>query len=146
MPPNGGLVMMTSTRSSGAVIAQRSGQRVVVADLRGHFDAVQQHVGDAEQMRQRLLLHAVDGCLQAVCRPRRLDVVLADMLDGAGEEAARAAGGIEDGLAELRVDHIDHELGDGAGGVVFARVAGALQVAQDLLVDVAEQVAVGLSD
>ena len=42
----------------------------------------------------------------------------------------------------LRVDHVDHELGDGAGRVVLAGVAGALEVAQDLLVDVAEQVAV----
>ena len=31
---------------------------------------------------------------------------------------------------------------DGAGGVVFAGVAGALQIAQDLLVDVVEEVAI----
>ncbi len=43
----------------------------------------------------------------------------------------------------LGFDHVHHELGDGARGVVFARVAGVLQVAQQLLVDVAEQVAVG---
>ena len=58
------------------------------------------------------------------------------------EEAAGAAGGVEDRLAEPRVDLLDHELGDGAGRVELARVAGALQVAEDLLVDVAEQVAV----
>ena len=38
---------------------------------------------------------------------------------------------------------LDHELGDGARRVELAGVAGALQVAEDLLVDVAEQVAVG---
>ena len=43
---------------------------------------------------------------------------------------------------KLGVDHVDHELGDGARGVVLAGVAGVLQVAQDLLVEVAEQVAV----
>jgi hypothetical protein len=40
------------------------------------------------------------------------------------------------------MDHIDHELRDGAGRVVFSGVAGALQVAQELLVNVAERVAV----
>ena len=64
------------------------------------------------------------------------------MLDGAGEEAAGAAGRVEDRLAELGVDHVDHELGDGARRVELAGVAGALQVLEDLLVDVAEEVAV----
>ena len=43
----------------------------------------------------------------------------------------------------LRVDAVDHEGGDGARGVVLARVAGALQVVEDLLVDVAEVLALG---
>ena len=43
----------------------------------------------------------------------------------------------------LRVDAVDHERGDGARRVVFARVAGALQVVEDLLVDVAEVLALG---
>ena len=61
---------------------------------------------------------------------------------GAGEEAAGAARGVEHRLAELRVDHVDDELGHGAGRVELAGVAGALQVPEDLLVDVAELVAV----
>ena len=80
--------------------------------------------------------------LEALFVGGRFDLVLADVLDGAGEEAAGAAGGVEDDLAEARVGALDHELGDGARGVVFAGVAGALEVAQELLVDVAEQVAV----
>jgi hypothetical protein len=72
-----------------------------------------------------------------------LDVALAHVADGAGQEAAGAAGGVEEGLAGPRVDHLDHEGGDGAGGVVFARVAGGLQVVEDLLVDVAEVLALG---
>ena len=80
--------------------------------------------------------------LEALLVGGGLDVVLADVLDGAGEKAAGAAGGVEDVFAQLRVDALDHELGDGARGVVLAGVAGALEVAQDLLVDVAEQVAV----
>ena len=73
----------------------------------------------------------------------RLHVALAHVADGAGEEAAGAAGGIEQDLAGLRVDAVDHERGDGARRVVFAGVAGALQVVEDLLVDVAEVLALG---
>ena len=65
------------------------------------------------------------------------------MADGAGEEAAGAAGRVEQDLAGLRVDAVDHEGGDGARRVVLARVAGALQVVEDLLVDVAEVLALG---
>ena len=65
------------------------------------------------------------------------------MADGAGEKAAGAAGGVEEDLAGLGVDAVGHEGGDGAGGVVLARVAGALQVVEDLLVDVAEVLALG---
>ena len=65
------------------------------------------------------------------------------MADGAGEEAAGAAGGVEEDLAGLRVDAVGHEGGDGTGSVVLARVAGALEVVQDLLVDVAEVLALG---
>ena len=65
----------------------------------------------------------------------------AHVLEGAGEEAAGAAGRVEDGLAELRVDHVDDELGRGARGVELAGVAGALEVLEELLVDVAEHVA-----
>ena len=111
--------------------------------LHGHLDAVQQHVGDAEQMRQRFFFHAgerspVDCCSSAAC----FNVVFADVFDGAGEKAAGAAGGIEDASRRAGIDLLDHELGDGARGVIFAGIAGALEVAQELLVDVAEQVAV----
>ncbi len=64
------------------------------------------------------------------------------MVDGAGEEAAGAAGGVEHDLVGLRVELVDDELGHGARGVELAGVAGALQVAQNLLVDAAEGVAV----
>ena len=60
------------------------------------------------------------------------------MTDGAGEKAAGAAGGIEQDFAGLRVDAIHHEGGDGARRVVFAGIAGRLQVVEELLVDVAE--------
>jgi hypothetical protein len=46
--------------------------------------------------------------------------------------------------SSLGIDPVDDEAGDGAGGVELARVAGALQVFQDLLVDAAEGVAVAV--
>jgi hypothetical protein len=63
--------------------------------------------------------------------------------DGAGQEAAGAAGRVEERLAGLRVNHLHHEGSHGAGGVVLARIAGRLQVVQDLLVDIAEVLALG---
>ena len=68
--------------------------------------------------------------------------LLAQVLDGAGEEAAGAAGGVEDGFAEAGIDLIDDELGDRPRRVVLARVAGGLEVFEQLLVDVAEHVPV----
>ena len=65
------------------------------------------------------------------------------MPDGASEESAGAAGRVEQRLTRFRVDHPRHEGGHGARRVVFARVAGRLQVIQDLLVDVAEVLAFG---
>ena len=65
----------------------------------------------------------------------------ADVLQRADQEAAGAGGRVQHHAVQLGVGHVDHELGHGARGVVLAGVAGALQVAQDLLVQVVEQVA-----
>ena len=65
------------------------------------------------------------------------------MAEGAGEEAAGAAGGIEQDFAGMRIDAIHHEGGDGARRVILARIAGRLQIVEDLLVDVAEMLALG---
>jgi hypothetical protein len=95
----------------------------------------------ASIVRQRFLLHAVDTLLQSLAVIGGFDL-LVQVLDGAGKKAAGATGRVEDSLPELGVEHIDHELGDGAGGVVFARVPGRLQIGKDLFVDVVEQVTV----
>ena len=127
----------------GAVVAQRASQGVVVADLRGHVDAVEDHVGHAQEVRQRLLLDAAACCPAAFASSSASFTYFLRMCSMAQvEKAAGAAGGVEDGLAELGVHLVDDELGDGARGVVLARVARVLQVGQDLLVDVAELVPV----
>ena len=68
--------------------------------------------------------------------------LLAQVLDGANEETAGAAGRVEQGLAEARIDLIDDELGDRTRGVELARIAGRLEVLEELLVNVAEHVAI----
>ena len=65
------------------------------------------------------------------------------MTDGTGEKAAGAAGGIEQGFAGSGIDAVHHEGGDRARGIVLSGVAGALQVVQQLLVDVAKVLALG---
>ena len=92
-------------------------------------------------MRQGLLLNAADTLLHSLTVVGGFDL-LVQVLDGAGEKAAGAAGRVEKGLPELGVEHVDHELGNGPGGIVFPGVPGRLQVGKDLFVDVVEQVAV----
>ena len=82
MPPKGGLVTMTSTRSLGRPIAQRPGQRVVVADVGRHIDAVQQQIGHAQDMRQVFLLDAGETVLDEAFVGFGLGL-LAQVLDGA---------------------------------------------------------------
>ncbi len=120
-----------------AIVDQRARQGVVVADLAGHFNAVQQHVGGAQQVRHLLLFDAVDGGLQQ-------DVILDALALGfqvfqrAGEKAASAAGRVENLFAQARIYLIDHELGDGARRVELARITGALQILEDFFVEVVE--------
>ena len=113
-----------STRSPAVVADIGARQRVVVAHEARVLDAVQQHVGDAEHVRQLLLLDRAQAGLHGRLVLGPLDVALAHVADGAGQEAAGAAGRVEQDLAGLRVDAVGHEGGDGAGRVVLARVAG----------------------
>ena len=121
----------------------RTCERVVMTKEGRVLDAVQQHVRDREHVGKRLLLHCSERSLHPGLVLRTLYIALAHVPDGAGEEAAGTAGRIEQRLAGFRVDHPRHEGGHGARRVVFARVAGRLQVIQDLLVDVAEVLAFG---
>ena len=132
---------MTSTRSLGPPVSQGAGERVVVADVGGDVDAVQEEIGHAQDVREVLLLDPGEAVLDGALVGLGLRL-LAQVLDGADEEAAGAAGGVEDGLAEAGVDLLDDELGDGAGGVELAGVAGGLEVLEELLVNVAKHVAV----
>jgi hypothetical protein len=62
------------------------------------------------------------------------------MIDDRSEEAAGAAGRVEHALTffQVGIDPVDHEGGDGARSVKLAGVAGATQIVEHLLVDVAQ--------
>ena len=121
----------------------RARQRVVVAHEARVLDAVQQHVGDAQHVRKLLLLDGAQARLHLGLVLRPLHIALAHVVDGAGEKAAGAAGGIEQDFAGVRIDAVGHEGGDGARRVILAGVAGRLQVVEELLVEVAEMLALG---
>ena len=72
-----------------------------MADVGGDVDAVQEQIGHAQHVRQVLLLDAGEAVLDGALVGLGLGL-LAQVLDGADEEAAGAAGGVEDGLAEAR--------------------------------------------
>ena len=142
-PPKGGVGEHDVHAVAGAVADVGAGQGVVVTHKAGVLNAMEQHISDAEHVRELLLFHGPQGLLHDLLVFHGLDVALLHVADGAGEEAARAAGGVKHQLAGSGVDAVDHEGCHGAGRVVFARVARALQVVENLLVDVAEVLAVG---
>ena len=128
----------------GGVVAQGAGQGVIVPDGAGHLNAMQHEVGHAQHVRQLLLFHAVDAGLQRGILLGRVHL-FAQVFNGAHQKAAGAGGRVQQGFAPLGVGLVHHELGDGAGGVELARVACALQVAQNFFVQVVELVALGLA-
>ena len=72
-----------------------------------------------------------------------LHITLAHVAQSASEKAAGAAGGIEKDFSGLWVDSVHHEAGNGAGRVIFAGISGALKVIENLLINIAEMLALG---
>ena len=71
-----------------APVAQGAGEGVVVADVGGDVDAVEEQVGHAEDVRQVLFLDAREAVLDGALVGLGLGL-LAQVLDGADEKAAR---------------------------------------------------------
>jgi len=124
------------------IVPQGAGQGVVVPDVGGRVDAVEDHVGDAEHIGQGFLIDAADGGLEDFFVRRGIDEPGTLVFDHMGEKAAGAAGRVQDGFMQLGIHPIHDEPGHGPGGVELARIAGALEVLEDLFVDVAEGMAV----
>ena len=92
-------------------------------NLAWNLDAVQHYVRRAKHVRELLLLYPSHTSLQ----DRLILLVLhllPKMLQRVHQEATCAACRIENDLAELWIDHIDHELCDGSGRVELASISG----------------------
>ena len=114
-------------------------QGVVVIDP-GHVQPMQQQVRDAEHIGELLLLDAVDGGAVLLGVRRALDLRL-ELLEPAGDEAARAAGKVRHGLPDPGAYTLRHELGHRAGRIELTCRTRALQFFQDGLVNLPEGVA-----
>jgi len=66
-----------------AVVGEGTIQRVVVFDLIGHLDTVEDHVGDRQHVRELLLLHPKDAALDLLPLSGRFGLGL-QVLDSAG--------------------------------------------------------------
>jgi hypothetical protein len=105
-----------------AEFIQREPQTVLRVDLRA-LQPVQEQIHLAQEVRQRLGLAAEDALLQE--HPPVLDrlALLGEVVVGLDEEPAGAAGRVQHGLAQPRVDDLDHEPDHGPGRVELAVVA-----------------------
>ena len=107
-----------------------------------HVETMKDEIGEAEDVRDRLQLPAGDGFLEDCLVVEGVDFLFPDEINGGAEEAAGASGGIENLFPETGRGHLRHELGDGAGRVVFALVSGVSQFNEDGLIDGSEDVAI----
>ena len=71
-----------------------------------------------------------------------VDFVITDVVNGGSEKASGSGGGVEHLFSEPGRGHLRHELGDGAGRVVFALVPGVTKFDEDRFVNRAEDVAI----
>jgi len=124
------------------VIAKRSCKGIIMPYLGRHLDAMEQHIGNTQKVRKRFLLHARNGALECFFILHAFYIIIADIVDSAGDETSCAACGVKEFFTEFGIDHIHHELGDCTRCIVFSSIACALEVTQYLLVYVAENVAV----
>jgi len=122
------------------------GERIGV-DYVGRLDAMQDHVHDRDDVREGLLLLAVESALlkDAVLRGSALGVGVLQVIERLAQEARRADRAIVDALSDSGF----HDLDDGADqrtrSVILAAVAPGVAHIFDLgLVEVRELVLLGL--
>ena len=119
-------------------IVQDVADEGIVVDDVWHVYIMQEHIGDAEHVGELLLLDAVD---RLVVRFGVFDsAFFRKSVQPAGDETAGAAGEIGHLFTEFGTDHASHEVGDGARSVELTGGTGALQLAEDGFVDLAESV------
>ena len=126
------------------------GERVAVADVRV-FHAVQEHVHAADAQHGAVEVVPVEGAL--VVAPAGglvpvdgLAVVADQVLGGGDEKTGGAAGRVADHVPGGGRGHLDHEFDDVARGAELAVLAGAGDLAEHVLVEIALGVGVGHVD
>ena len=139
-PPKGGLVRITSTRSLSPISLSLKRRLLPRIDLR-RLQPVQEQVHLASRYGSGFASPPKMLCFcRTVAVLDRLALLL-QVLERLDQEAAGAAGRVEDGFAELRVGDLDHEPHDGARRVELAGVAGRVaHLPEHRLVEMAERV------
>ena len=110
----------------GLVPALFAGQRVVFDDVRvGEAVQVKVDQREAHHVRRDVVAVDVGGEVGALHGLERVlaGVLLEDVFPRRNQEAGGAAGGVEDALVLLGVDHLDHEVDDVARRAELAGVA-----------------------
>ncbi|CQH57818.1 Uncharacterised protein [Yersinia enterocolitica] len=92
-------------------------------------------------MWKLLFLDAENLLLQYLMVFGGVDVMHFDVVKRTGQKTTGAARRIHNRLTQLRVDTVDHKTRHGTRGIELTRISGALQVAKDLFVDIAKQMA-----
>ena len=114
-------------------IGQIFGQRIGMHDI-GRFNAMQNHVHDADDISQRLLFFAVEGLfLQGfrVCGGEGLAVF--EILERLHQEARGTHRAVIDLVADVGRDHFDDGLDERPGGVILAAVSPGIAHVLDLV-------------
>ncbi len=101
-----------------------------MADI-GRIDAVQDQVHHAQHVGQRFLLLAVEGLALQRVPLGGGEVVAAQVVPCLAQEPGRTAGAVINGLADLRLHHLDHGADQRARRVVLAAIATGVAHALD---------------
>ncbi len=112
-----------------------------MANVEGHLDFVQQHIGQAQKVRKGLFFDAANRVLQPFQIVGALGGLL-EVFNRAGQKPAGAARRVKNDFAQFWVGHFDHKLRHRSRRVIFAGISGVLQVAQNLLVNIAKKMLV----
>ena len=107
----GGLARTTSNCMSRSPSTNFGSDKRVAADDLKVLDAVEEAVHPGDGRGHQVALLAVEADVAPFL------ALAAQMRDAGEQHAAGAAGGVVDGLARLRLEHLGHQVDDGAVGV-----------------------------
>ena len=113
----------------------------------GGFDAMQDHVHDADDVGEGLLFLAVEGAglEEAILRDGAVGIGFLEVVERLAVEARRAERAVVDALAKFWLHDLHNGADEGADGVMLAAVAPGIAHVFDLgFVEVGQLVSLGL--